>query len=305
MQRRIMLVVLLSSAASGAMAADLESASKALTLDSVPTTAESATTRPESAAAAAEAAKEEDLLKAAQNPVANLISVPFQNNFNLGAGTDGHDNQCIYVLNFQPVIPVELSEDWNLITRTIVPIINQPALAPGMDSAFGLGDINPSFFFSPAKSEGLIWGVGPTFTFPTGTSPELTSGMYSAGICAVALRIDKEWVYGALINQQWSYGGWGPQEFNQLLIQPFVNYNLPDRWYVTTSPVITANWAQASDYENVWTLPVGGGFGKLVHFGRLPVNLQLATYYNLLTPDGGPTWQVRFQFQFLFPKSML
>lgn len=286
-----------------AQAADLPSASQVMTLQAAPTT--EATTQPETTAAETERAEKSDaLLKAAQNPVANLISVPFQNNFNLGAGSDGHDNECIYVLNFQPVIPFELSDEWNLITRTIVPIINQPALGPDMESAFGLGDVNPTLFFSPAKANGLIWGVGPAFTFPTGTSPELTSGMYSAGIAGVVVRMDGPWVYGVLANQQWSYSGWGPSEFNQTLIQPFANYNLPDHWYLTSGPIITANWAQASDYENVWTLPIGGGAGKLVHFGRLPVNLNLAAYYNLLTPENGPTWQIRFQVQFLFPAKM-
>jgi hypothetical protein len=115
-----------------------------------------------------------ELAKQTQNPVADLISVPFQNNFNLGAGTD-HD-QTIYILNVQRVIPLKLTEDWNLITRIITPIINQPSLFPGAESAFGLGDINPTFFLSPAKPGALIWGVGPTFTLPTATDSLLGSG---------------------------------------------------------------------------------------------------------------------------------
>jgi hypothetical protein len=172
-------------------------------------------------ASAASEAEDSDteLAKKTQNPVADLISVPFQNNFNLSAGTD-HD-QTIYILNVQPVIPLKLTEDWNLITRIITPIINQPSLFPGAESAFGMGDINPTFFLSPAKPGELIWGVGPTFTLPTATDSLLGSGKWSMGPAAVALSIQGPWVFGALINQQWSFAGWRDQDVSQLLIQPF------------------------------------------------------------------------------------
>jgi hypothetical protein len=129
----------------------------------------------------------------------------------------------IYVLNVQPVIPLKLSDNWNLIARIITPIINQPALFPGTDSAFGLGDINPTFFLSPAKPGKLIWGVGPTFTLPTATDAQLGSGKWSMGPAGVALTIQGPWVLDALVNQQWSFAGWGDQDVSQLLIQPFVN----------------------------------------------------------------------------------
>ena len=137
---------------------------------------------------------EEELAKIAQNPVANLVSVPFQNNFNFGIGPN-HATQ--WDLNFQPVIPITLNEDWNLITRTILPIVNQPSPAPGIRSAFGLGDINPTLFLSPAGSKKFIWGVGPTFTFPTATDPMLGNGMYSAGPALVGLTMQGHWVIGA------------------------------------------------------------------------------------------------------------
>jgi hypothetical protein len=240
---------------------------------------------------------EEALAKAVQNPVANLISVPFQNNFNFGIGPR---EVTQWVLNVQPVIPISLSEDWNLITRTIMPIINQPSPAPGVPSAFGLGDINPTLFLSPAKSGKLIWGVGPTLTFPTATDSLLGSGKYSAGPAAVALTIHGHWVIGALANQQWSYAGWGDNDVNAMLIQPFVNYNLPHGWYLTTAPIITANWE--ADGGDRWTVPVGGGVGKIQRFGKLPLNLQLSAFYNVEKPDFGADWQLRFQVQFLFPK---
>jgi hypothetical protein len=243
---------------------------------------------------------EEELAKIAQNPVANMISVPFQNNFNFDVGPN---NTCQYVLNVQPVIPITLNENWNLITRWIMPIINQPSPAPGVRSAFGLGDINPSFFFSPANSGGLIWGVGPTTTLPTATDSMLGAGKWQVGPSAVALTIQGHWVLGALVNNQWSVGGWGPANQNNFLVQPFVNYNLPHGWYLTTGPAITANWN--ADHRNMWTVPVGGGIGKIIKLGgKLPVNLRLASYYNVCTPRYGSDWQLQFQIQFLLPKAL-
>ncbi len=248
-------------------------------------------------ATAAEAEDNEALAKAAQNPVASLISVPFQNNFNFGIGPN---EVTQWVLNVQPVIPIHLSEDWNLITRTIVPIINQPSPAPGVPSAFGLGDMNPSFFLSPAKSGKLIWGVGPTFTFPTASDSMLGSGKYSMGPTVVALTSQGPWVVGALMNQQWSYAGWGANDVSAMLIQPFVNYNFGEGWYLTTSPIVTANWKAASD--DIWTVPLGAGVGKIFRIGKLPLNAQIAAYGNVVSPRGGADWQLRFQVQLLFPE---
>jgi hypothetical protein len=246
---------------------------------------------------AEEGESQEALAKAAQNPVAKLISVPFQNNFNFGVGPN---NAVQYNLNIQPVIPISLSEEWNLITRTIMPIINQPSPAPGVRSAFGLGDINPTFFLSPANSGKFIWGVGPTFTFPTATDSMLGNGKWDAGPAAVGLTMQGHWVVGALANQQWSFAGWGNHAVSAFLVQPFVNYNLPHGWYLVSSPIITADWK--ADSGDRWTVPVGGGIGKIQRFGKLPLNLQLQAFYNAVTPDSGPDWQLRFQVQFLFPK---
>jgi hypothetical protein len=127
---------------------------------------------------------ETDLAKKTQNPVADLISVPFQSNFNFNTGTK---EETVYVLNIQPVIPIKLTPDLNLITRTIMPIINQPSLFPHMESAFGMGDINPTLFLSPKEQGSLIWGVGPTFTLPTATDRLLGAGKYSIGPAAVML----------------------------------------------------------------------------------------------------------------------
>jgi len=248
---------------------------------------------------AASAHDSDTLVKQTQNPVANLISVPFQSNFNFGAGSK---DEMVYILNVQPVIPIKLNEHWNLITRTIMPIINQPSLFPGVDDAFGLGDINPTFFFSPAKPSKFIWGVGPTMTLPTASRSLLGSGKWSAGPAAVGLFMDGPWVAGALANQQWSFAGWGDEDVNALLIQPFINYNLPHSWYLVSAPIMTANFS-AGDGDH-WTVPLGGCAGKLWRVGKvgLPINTQLQAFYNVVTPDFGPDWQLRFQLQFLFPK---
>jgi hypothetical protein len=250
-----------------------------------------------SAASAGSSQDQEALAKAAQNPIAAMISLPFQNNFNFGIGPN---NVTQWELNVQPVIPISLNENWNLISRTIIPIIDQPSAAPGAPSAFGLGDINPQLYFSPAKPGKLIWGVGPTFTLPTGTDPILTSGKWSAGPAAVVLTIQGHWVVGGVVNQQWSFAGWGDRNVSALLVQPFVNYNLPHGWYLTTSPIMTANWEAAG--ENVWTVPVGGGIGKIFKIGKQAFNAQLQAFDNVHTPKDGPDWQLRFQIQLLFPK---
>jgi hypothetical protein len=237
-----------------------------------------------------------ELAKKTQNPVADLISVPFQNNFDFGVGTK---DATVWILNIQPVIPIKLTEDWNVITRTIIPIINQPSPFPGVDSAFGLGDINPSLFLSPAKPGAIIWGVGPVFTLPTATDSQLGSGKFSLGPTAVALTIQGPWVVGALANQQWSVTGWGDQDVSQMLVQPFINYNIGEGWYLTSAPIITANWK--ADSGDKWTVPVGGGVGRLFRVGKLPINTQLQVFSNVEKPKDSADWQLRFQLQFLLP----
>lgn len=254
------------------------------------------------AAVAQESASTESLARAAQNPLANLVSVPFQNNTNFDVGPrDGTQN----VLNIQPVVPFSLGKDWNLITRTIVPIITQPGFEAGQGTTTGLGDIQLTGFLSPNASEGLIWGAGVIGQLPTNSNDRLGNDRWGLGPSAVVLRMDKgsPWVYGFLVNNVWSVGGGSDPKYNNFLLQPFVNYNLPDGWYLTSSPVITADWEAPSSER--WTVPLGGGVGKIVHFGRLPVNLQLQGYYNVEKPDNGAHWTLRFQIQFLFPKALL
>ncbi|PPE77889.1 neuromedin U [Kaistia algarum] len=240
----------------------------------------------------------EALAKAAQNPVADMISLPFQFNTNFGTGPyDGTQE----ILNVQPVIPFNLSPDWNLITRIIAPLVEQPKLYPGDNVTYGLGDITPTLFLSPATSGKFIWGAGPVFMLPTATSPELGSGKWGIGPSAVGLVMDGHWVYGALVNNIWSFAGDSSREnVNQMTLQPFVNYNFSEGWYLTSSPLVTANWE--ADNDNRWTLPIGGGFGRVFQIGKQPINAQLSAYYNAIAPDSfGSEWQLRFNVQFLFP----
>lgn len=242
----------------------------------------------------------EELAKMAQNPVANLISVPLQNNTNFNYGPEGGTQN---ILNIQPVIPVTLNKDWNLITRTVLPLIWQPRLSPAQDSTFGLGDTQFSAFLSPSNVSGVIWGVGAVAQAPTHTDSSLGNENWGLGPTAVVLRMEKgsPWVYGVLINNIWSLGTSNTDpSYNNGLIQPFVNYNLPGGTYINSIPIITVNWD--ADSGNQWTVPLGAGIGHIFHLGKLPVNAQIGGYYNVVTPDDGPDWQLRAQVQVMFPK---
>ncbi|MGH6689806.1 MAG: neuromedin U [Gammaproteobacteria bacterium] len=238
-----------------------------------------------------------ELNKKTQNPVSDLISVPFQNNFYFGTGTK---DATVYVLNVQPIIPIQLTEDWNLIARIIMPIINQPALLPGAESAFGLGDINPTLFLSPAKPGALIWGVGPTFTFPTATADILGASKWSAGPAVVGLMTRGPWLFGALVNHQWSFAGSGKKDVSVTTINPFLNYNVGKGLAIGTSPIITADWE--ADSHDRWTVPLGLGVSQVLKVGPLPVKFGLSGYYNVERPRFGSDWQLQFTATFLFPK---
>jgi len=242
----------------------------------------------------------EELAKLAQNPVGNLISLPFQNNTNLNFGPEkGTQN----ILNIQPVIPISVNSDWNIITRTIVPVIWNPALGPDNGSTSGLGDIQLSAFLSPANPGHWIWGVGAIGQFPTNSNEELGNRNWGLGPTFVVLHLDHDspWVYGVLVNNIWSVtnsqqGG----SYNNGLIQPFVNYNFKEGFYLTSAPILTVDWK--ADSSQQWTVPIGGGVGKIFHLGKLPVNTQISAYYNVVRPDFAANWQIRAQVQLMFPK---
>jgi hypothetical protein len=260
--------------------------------------AKPAATDQAAAPTASEAERTAALAKAAQNPVANMISFPIQNNTNFGIGPYSRDQD---VLNFQPVIPLHITKNWNLITRTILPVIWQPNPSQPSQGWYGLGDLNPSLFFSPAKPGKLIWGVGPALVFPTAPANQLGQGKVSAGPGVVVLTTPGHWVIGALANNVWSFAGSGSRPpVNQFLLQYFINYNMKGGWYVTTAPIITANWRASNG--NDLTLPFGGGFGRIMKIGFQPTNLQVQFFGNAKYPAGTSPWGMRFQIALLYPK---
>ena len=208
------------------------------------------------------------------------------------------------VLNIQPVIPIGISGDWNLIIRWITPIIWQPL--PNQPSTpetgvYGLGDMQPTFFISPRKPGKLIWGVGPIIQLPTATSTYLGQGKLGLGPSIVALAQPGHWTLGVLVNNVWSVAGSGSRpDVNQFLLQYFINYNLKKGWYITWQPTLTANWEAPSG--NQWTVPFGGGVGRIMKLGFQPVSLTAQFYGNAVHLAGTPAWTMRLQIAFLFPK---
>jgi len=247
-----------------------------------------------------------DLAKQSQNPVADLISLPFQNNTFFGIGPD---NDTANVLNIQPVIPINIGPV-NLINRTIFPLIYLPDLTSGLPelpegisggSTFGLGDINYTGWLSPVGGGPVTFGIGPSISFPSATDDVLGSEKWSAGPSAVAVAQPGPFVVGGLIRQLWSFAGKSDrQDVSQMLIQPFVNYNLPEGWFLVSAPIITANWE--ADSDNQWLVPIGGGGGRVFKIGPQPLNMSLQAYYNVEKPEFGPDWSLRFAISFLFPK---
>lgn len=241
-----------------------------------------------------------NLAKASQNPIANLISVPIQNNFNFGVGVD---DDVQYSTLFQPVVPVSVGDKWNLINRTIIPIEYQPRMTPTGSSAWGLGDIQWQGYMTPKKASKVTWGVGPVVNLPTASDSALGAGKLSLGAGLVVLTMPGDWVIGALVNNIWSVAGSGNRgNVNELTFQYFVNYNIPKSkgWYLSSSPTMTANW-NASDGQS-WTVPVGGGVGKLFHVGKQHLNAKIQAFAFPAKPVNGPEWGIQFQLTFLFPE---
>jgi len=240
-----------------------------------------------------------EIAKQAQNPVASLISVPFQNNLNFGVGPKSGEQD---VLDIQPVVPIQLTSDWNLITRTIIPVVYEPYISPTVGDATGLGDSQLALYLSPARAtDSVIWGIGPAMSFPTASERYLGQGKFSAGISAVALTIRGPWLIGVLMTDMTSVAGEADRkDVHQYLVEPFVNFNFPQGWYLASSPIITANWKSPAD--NRWTVPVGGGGGKVMKIGNQRINAYVQAFDNIVRPHEAGNWTLRVQIQLLFPK---
>jgi hypothetical protein len=270
----------------------------ALSLCSFGAAAQTAAPTPPADAGSDESAT--DLAKKLQNPIGDLYSFPFQSNTNFNTGPNKGTQD---ILNVQPVIPIHINDDWNVITRTILPLIWQPSFQPAQTVPFGTGPITFSAFLSPKNpTNGWLWAVGPAIQIPTISNKSLGSNVWGAGPTAAIVYMKGPWVAGALANNIWSFGGTpapGGTRYDTFLLQPFVNYNFGGGWYVGTSPIITANWLTAGN--NAWTLPVGANVGRVVKIGgKLPVNFSIGAYYNALRPEYGSTWQLRTQVTLIF-----
>jgi hypothetical protein len=253
-----------------------------------------------SVSALAQEMTNEEIAKASQNPITMIYSIPIQDNMYMDIGPDGEIKN---VANFQPVIPLDFTKSTDLVLRMIMPITTVPPFLNGTDhSLSGLGDITLSAFFAPKKVDKLIWGAGFVAYFPTATIDPIRSKQWGIGPSIVGLTMSGKWTYGALIMNVWSLNGSDkPRKIDFLQIQPFINYNLGEGWFLTTVPIIIAAWDAPSG--NQWTVPLGGGAGKGFKMGKLPVSATVQAYYNIVKPDVvGETWQLRLQAQIFFPR---
>ncbi len=239
-----------------------------------------------------------DLAQELTNPLADLMTIPIQMNVDrdIGAGDEGKR----FRMNIQPVIPFHLNENWNLISRTILPLVYQDDVFLSEGSQSGLGDINMSLFLSPkqATKNGLLWGVGPVFLFPSATDSLIGGKKWGAGPTAVVLTMQGAWTMGALANHVWSFNGDDDRpDINSTFVQPFVSYTWSNAWTLSFQSESDYNWETEK-----WSVPINAAVSKLVYFGRLPVSLQAGVGYWLDSPESGPEgWRFRLQANFVLP----
>ncbi len=250
-------------------------------------------------AAEAEGAYETSLAMQLSNPVAALISVPLQLNYDQDIGpADAGDR---WLLNVQPVIPFDLNEDWNLISRTILPVVHQSDIFPGSDTQNGVGDVVQSIFFSPKAptASGWIWGTGPVLLLPTGSDDLLTTDKWGAGPTAVALRQSNGWTRGILANHIWSYAGEDDRaDVNATFLQPFITYTTPTQWTFALNTESTYDWESEQ-----WSVPVNFNVSKLMRFGTQLVSLGGGVRYWVNSPDSGAEgFGLRVTMTLLFPR---
>ena len=259
----------------------------------------------------ASAESAEELAKKSQNPVGNMYNVPLEvwHHDGLGLKEDGSAN----ALFLRPVVPVTIG-DFNLINRFIIPYLGIDPNAgtdlggistePSLEKQTGLGNIQYQAILSPADAGAVIWGLGGAVEFPT-HSGSLGSDNYSAGPVALVLSMPGNWVFGTLVQNMWSIGGSSDpaQDVNKLIWQYFVNYNFSDGWYLTSTPIMTADWTKESGEQ--WTVPVGGGVGKLMKFESFPpLDFRLQAFSTVVRPTGGPEWSAMFSVKLILPKQL-
>ena len=225
-----------------------------------------------------------------------MPTIPWQFNFNSGGGLD---DGTFVLLNVQPVMPFKLNDRWNMVVRTIVPIVSMPG--PEMTRFTGIGDIQAQIYLTPSQGQAVTWGAGPVVSMPTATTAAVQTGSWGAGPTFVALAMPGPWVMGAVVNNVWTFSDSGSDtKVNQFLLQPFLNFNFGKGWALSTVPVITANWDAETGQQ--WTVPIGGGVSRTVVFSGQPLTLAFNYYRNVVRPDASAADQVRFMVVMLFPK---
>lgn len=257
--------------------------------------------QPASAEATSVAAQSgnEELAKELSNPLASLVSIPFQFNYDRGLGP--HDGGKKAAVNIQPVVPFNLNADWNLISRTIFPVAYQDDVLPRSGSQFGLGDITASLFISPSQptSDGITWGVGPVLVLPSATDPLLGGEKWGAGPTGVALVQQGPWTLGALANHIWSFAGDdGRANVNRTFVQPFLSYTTPSAWTFSLQSESAYDWTTSE-----WSVPINAAISKIVKVGQLPISLQGGVGYWATAPDAGPEgFRARLALTVLLPR---
>lgn len=236
-----------------------------------------------------------ELAKKLNNPVSSLVSVPFKLNFDCCYGPHEGSRET---LNIQPVIPISLNDDWNMIVRTIVPVVHQERTSPTTGSEFGLSDVTQSFFLSPRSHGQITWAVGPVFLWPTGETG-IGARQWGAGPTALVLRQTGGLTYGVLANHLWSYAELRQQnlpDVNATFVQPFVSY--------TTARHTTFGLNSEASYDwthQTWTVPINVSVAHLYNFGGQRVQLTAGAKVYAAKPDGGPDWGLRLVATFLYP----
>ena len=247
------------------------------------------------------AQSDEALAKQLANPVASLVSLPLQFNWDSGVGPDEGVRS---IVNFQPVLPMTVNDNWNLIGRFILPFVGQPPFVADGQATFGMGDILLWGFLSPAQPGAVVWGVGPVLTLPTTTDPFLGSGKWSVGPTALVLKQSGPWTYGALFNHLWSYASVSLSakerpDVNQTFLQPFLSYTTATGVSLGVSSEAAGNW-EADDEQ--WTIPVLFTVGKVTRMGPFPFQMVAGAGVFAVSPEGGPSWRFRTQFAVLLPR---
>jgi hypothetical protein len=240
------------------------------------------------------------IVKATQNPLTlELGSISFQNDFSFGLGPQ---ERFGYGLFIKPSLPIILSDRWSLINRPVLPLTDLPSLVRGGSRTFGLGDLQHTTLLSPTTTvRRMMWGLGPSIGFPTATDDLLGTGKWLLGATGIFVFTPRRTVVGIVVKNLWSVGGESERrDISSFVLQPLLNINLDRGWFITSKPIITANW-KASSGER-WLVPVGGGIGKVLRIGRLGLSLDTQAFGYPERPAGAPSWSVGFQIKVLFQR---